>query len=95
MGHVALNVSRNVLPSSSRSSTLLALCDFENKVTVTPHPLTLHHIPELYLQQHHCEKPKLHSSFLIECARTSQLTATNTSIINFSDHELNTRFIQT
>ena len=92
-GHVAFNVWINVLHSSSSSSTLLRLHDLKHKVTVIPHPLTLCHIPELYLQQHHCEMLKLHSPLLAECARTSQLT--NTSITYFSDHELNTRFIQT
>jgi hypothetical protein len=77
-GHVAFNVWINVLHSSSSSSTLLRLHDLKHKVTVIPHPLTLCHIPELYLQQHHCEMLKLHSPLLAECARTSQLT--NTSI---------------
>jgi len=93
--HVAFNIWRNVLPSYSSSSTLLRLHDLKHKVIVILHPLTLCHIPELYLQQHHCETLKLHSSLLAEYARTSQLTVTNISIIYFSDHELNTRFIQT
>jgi len=95
MGHVAFNVWRNVLPSTSRSSTLLGLRALKHKVAVIPHPLTLCHIPQLYLHQHHCEKLKLHSSLLIECARPSQLTLINTSTIYFSDHEMNTRFIPT
>jgi len=86
-GHVAFNVWRNVLPSSSSSSTLLGLRHLKHKVTVIPRPLTLCHIPELYLQQHHCENLKSHI-----CPSRTQTISIRSVLILLSHPCLGVRF---